>query len=130
MRTRLYIAGPMTGVEDHNYPLFHRVQAELVAAGYVVFNPARNVPLAAEPRWSDYMRMAVKQVADSDGIAILPGWQDSAGATLEVKLANDLGIEHKGWERWRDGHAGPLEALPVADITRLVNHYPGMEKAG
>lgn len=97
MRTpRLYIAGPMTGVPEFNYPLFNRVQAKLVTAGYVVINPARNVPPVPEPRWSDYMRMSVAQVASVDGIAVLPGWQDSAGATLEVKLANDLGIEHRG----------------------------------
>jgi len=102
MCTRLYIAGPCTGVQDLNYPLFHHVQAELVAAGYRVFNPANNKPMVTAPKWKDYMRMAVQQVAMSDGIAVLPGWQNSAGATLEVKLANDLGIEHKGWERWAE----------------------------
>lgn len=122
MRTRLYIAGPCTGIPDHNYPLFNRVQSELVAAGYVVHNPARNTPLNPAPCWADYMRMSVAQVLMCDGVAVLPGWQDSPGASLEVKLAYDLGVEHRAWEWWRD------QMPATADITALVNHYPGTER--
>lgn len=120
MCTRLYIAGPMTGVEELNYPLFHQVQAELVSAGYRVFNPANNNPIMSDPRWSDYMRMAVQQVALCDGVAVLPGWQDSAGASLEVRLANDLGIEHKGWERWAELAPGPAPVPTSERIAHMV----------
>ena len=37
---RTYIAGPMTGIEALNFPLFHRVAAELRARGIDAVNPA------------------------------------------------------------------------------------------
>lgn len=122
MRTpHLYIAGPMTGLPEFNYPAFHRVQRELVAAGFIVINPARNRPQVANPQWKDFLKMSVKQVADVDGIAVLPGWQNSTGAQLEVYLANQLGIPHRGWERWRDEGAHPN----AAEVAAIVSHYPG-----
>jgi hypothetical protein len=37
--TTLYIAGPMTGIPDSNYPAFNQAEIELRAAGYDVLNP-------------------------------------------------------------------------------------------
>ena len=41
--------------------------------------------------WQLYMRISVKQVADSDIVATLPGWEQSKGAQIEVNLAKQLG---------------------------------------
>ena len=40
--TVLYIAGPMSGWPESNYPLFHAAEEILREAGYEVINPARN----------------------------------------------------------------------------------------
>ena len=37
---RIYIAGPMTGIPEHNYPAFHAAVAKLRAEGYAVTSPA------------------------------------------------------------------------------------------
>lgn len=39
---RLYLAGPMTGLPDFNYPAFHAAAAAWRAAGWTVANPAEN----------------------------------------------------------------------------------------
>ena len=36
----IYIAGPMTGFPEFNFPAFFAAQAELEAKGWQVFNPA------------------------------------------------------------------------------------------
>ena len=37
--TRIYIAGPMTGIPEHNYPAFHAAVAKLRAGGDAVSRP-------------------------------------------------------------------------------------------
>jgi hypothetical protein len=36
--------------------------------------------------------MALRQLALCDGVALLPGWQDSRGARIEHQLATQLGL--------------------------------------
>jgi hypothetical protein len=44
--TRAYIAGPMTGLPEFNFPAFHAAAASLRARGFEVENPAqRPLPL-------------------------------------------------------------------------------------
>ena len=96
---KLYIAGPMTGIPDKNMPLFWRAEKILQNRGYEVRNPARH---EATPgmKWSWYMRHAIRDVCDVDGIALLEGWESSRGAQLEVKVAEALGLQIKLWTRW------------------------------
>lgn len=39
---RIYIAGPMSGLPEFNYPAFNRAAAVLRAQGHHVENPAEN----------------------------------------------------------------------------------------
>jgi hypothetical protein len=95
---RIYIAGPMTGRPDFNYPAFNAAAARLRALGYAVENPAEN---NAPPcgTWSGWMRLALTQLVTCDTIALLPGWFGSRGATIEQRLAHDLGLTVvEAWE--------------------------------
>lgn len=38
--TKIYIAGPMTGIPDYNRPAFNEYAAKLVEQGHTVLNPA------------------------------------------------------------------------------------------
>ena len=38
--TIIYVAGPMSGIKDHNRPLFNMVAAELTEQSHSVLNPA------------------------------------------------------------------------------------------
>jgi hypothetical protein len=88
---RIYIAGPMTGLPEFNFPAFHEAAAKLRAQGFEVENPAEN-PEPPCGSWLAYMRMAVAQVAKVDTVALLPGWESSRGAKVEYTLATGLGL--------------------------------------
>ena len=90
--TRVFLSGPMSGLPESNYPAFHSEAERLRALGYHVENPAENDPPACGT-WQGFMRKAVAQLITCDVIALLPGWLESRGATLERQLAVTLGLE-------------------------------------
>jgi len=88
---RLYLAGPMTGIDDFNFPAFNDMAAKLRARGYVVENPAgHGVVDGAE--WGDYMAYDLTRLGMCGMVAVLPGWDASRGARLEVHIARELGM--------------------------------------
>lgn len=89
---RIYLAGPMSGLPEFNYPAFHAAAAVLRAHGHHVENPAENPPPACGS-WQGYMRMSLRQIAACDCLYMLPGWRASRGARIEHGLALDLGLE-------------------------------------
>lgn len=101
--TTLYIAGPMTGIRDYNYPAFNQAEKDLRAAGYDTLNPVTSEEhntTGTTQTWQWYMRHALAMVIEADGIALLSGWENSRGATLEVHVAQSLGLpvtDIAGW---------------------------------
>jgi hypothetical protein len=94
--TAVYVAGPMTGIPEFNYPMFNMVAAELRRRFQTVCNPAENDGGSSDKPWDFYMRLAIKQLIECDEVCLLPGWQNSRGACIEEQLARDLGM--KIWE--------------------------------
>ncbi|MFS2113302.1 DUF4406 domain-containing protein [Herbaspirillum frisingense] len=86
---RIYVAGPMTGLPALNFPAFHAAAAELRAQGFDVVNPAE---INADPAagWVACMRLDIAQLVTCDEILMLPGWENSRGATLERHIAMKL----------------------------------------
>lgn len=86
---RIYIAGPMTGLPELNFPAFHAEAAKLRAAGFDVVNPAE---INADPSmgWVECMRRDIAELVTCDAIRLLPGWANSRGAKVEAGLALDL----------------------------------------
>ena len=100
MTTRLYIAGPMSGHENYNYPAFHAAAEALRKAGYQVENPAENEAPNAAPSWSDWMRVALRQMLTCDAVALLDGWEESAGACMEHEVATRLRMSARPAGKW------------------------------
>jgi hypothetical protein len=88
---RVYLAGPMSGIADFNYPAFNQAAEQLRAKGFIVENPAENTPPACNS-WTGYMRIALRQMLLCDMLIFLPNWQQSRGANLEYKIAQQLSI--------------------------------------
>ena len=107
---KMYIAGPMQGIPEFNFPAFHAVAKLYRELGYEVFNPAENdlkngydpsvvVPsgIMAELEAIGFSRrLALRDdlcwIAEhATDIHMLPGWEKSGGAFAEWALAKTIG---------------------------------------
>jgi hypothetical protein len=94
---RVYIAGPMTGLPEYNYPAFHAAAEAWRAEGWEVANPAEHFDGDQTLPYNTYMRAGVAALTDCDLIAFLPDWEKSAGSQRERTVAKVLDIpEWKG----------------------------------
>lgn len=96
--TRIYISGPITGIEDKNRPAFEAETIRLRKLGYQVVNPlevceGEEDALTGADLWKHCMRKDIKAMMDCDALALLPGWLFSRGARIEWDLAVNLGMK-------------------------------------
>lgn len=94
----LALVGPMTGLPDYNYPAFHAAADRLRAVGFAVVSPAVHDDWS-QP-WDFYLRHSLRGLLDCDAVATLPGWQQSRGATLELTVADVLGMPWRTVDEW------------------------------
>ena len=96
---KLYLSGPMSGHPDLNFPAFFREASCLEQCGYEVCNPATLNPYqGASP--AECLRVDLAALLECDGVAVLPDWEASAGARLEVQVANSCGIPVATVQGW------------------------------
>lgn len=89
---KVYIAGPMTGHKDFNYPAFNAAASRWRDAGSTVFNPAENFDGDTGRDYREYMRADLAMLLDAEAIALLPGWRLSRGARFELLVSQLLGL--------------------------------------
>jgi hypothetical protein len=102
---RLYIAGPMRGKKLYNFPLFFRTAIWLrEECGVDAVNPAEidmaagldpSLPLDHPDQIPFDIRETLRKdfllILHSDGIVMLPGWEESLGASAERVVAQMSG---------------------------------------
>jgi hypothetical protein len=93
--TVFYIAGPMSGYPEYNFPAFIEAANWLNEQGfYNIENPVVNGTAdgakPGEKTWVFYMKRGIEQLVRAQAIMLLPGWEDSKGATTEARLAEVL----------------------------------------
>ena len=81
MKTKLYIAGKITGDPDYKAK-FAEAQREFEKQGYTVLSPAC-MPEGMLP--ADYMRICFAMIDTVDVVVFLPGFRRSPGARLEAE---------------------------------------------
>lgn len=91
---RIYLAGPMSGIPDFNFPAFERAAKQLRDLGHDVVSPhemhATATSDSTQASWPQLMRQALSMMLTCDAVYLLRGWSDSKGAKIEWRLAHDL----------------------------------------
>lgn len=111
---KIYLAGPMRGIPEFNFPAFYAAAKALRAEGHFVFSPAerdneRHGTDISKGNATGDEAKAVKDhgfnlrealahdlafiCAEADAIALLPGWEASKGANAERAAALALGLK-------------------------------------
>ena len=88
---RVYMAGPMTGLPELNFPAFNQEAERLRAEGLQVLNPADH-GIVDGADWADYLRHDIAGLSSCERIHLLRGWTKSKGACLEMTIAKALGM--------------------------------------
>lgn len=109
----IYLAGPMRGYDQFNYPAFHKAAAMLRAQGHSVFSPAEkdierhngeDISIGTTGQLAEIeakgfsLRDAIADdleyiIRHADAIALLPGFEKSSGVAVELALSKFLSLE-------------------------------------
>lgn len=100
MSAIIYVAGPMTGLPEYNYPAFQEAQRQLEALGFEVRNPIHIAATVTDKTWAGYMKATTRLLTECDAVALLPGWENSRGASIEEAWARGVGMEVRPLDRW------------------------------
>lgn len=117
---KFYLAGPMSGIPQFNFPAFDTAATRLRDLGHEIVSPAEldDDETRAEAldsldgrptqrdkvngqTWGDFLARDVKIVADQvQGVVFLPGWEKSRGARLEAFVGVLCGHKFAEYDPW------------------------------
>ena len=99
---KLYIAGPMTGIKDFNYPAFRRAVSLLTNHGYEVESPHVNGEDGGHDRFTyeDFIRMGLQQLLSCEAVCLLDGWEKSRGVAMELYVARAIKMPTHPFQYW------------------------------
>lgn len=100
----VYVAGPMSGIAEFNFPAFREASGNLRALGHEVISPHElDEAEGFEPsatgddqdpnEYAAFLARDIQKIAEAgvEAIVCLPGWEDSGGAKTEVQFGRALG---------------------------------------
>jgi hypothetical protein len=112
-RMKVYISGPITGLTESEYTEnFARAEAFVISEGHEAVNPVKVQACVTEDcfkpgdkvgaqsavkddgsylhSWQCYMKHDLIAMFECDAILMIPGWESSRGAQLELDIATRL----------------------------------------
>ena len=92
MNGPVYVSGPMTGYDLHNYPAFESISYKLRNFGVDVISPHELSDPSDSTDWDWFLRRDIVELTKCNTIALLPGWLKSRGAKLEHHIGKELGM--------------------------------------
>lgn len=141
---KLYVAGPMSGYPEHNFPAFREAARVLRIMGHDVTSPvemdeaggfdAATAPNVASgsPEWATFLARDVIVIAGADveGVVVIDGWEESRGAALEVHVARELGKPVYSLNVEANGLHGTLALLKTPTKYQPPSDENVLEEAG
>lgn len=150
-KPKIYIAGPMTGIPQFNFPAFAAAKAslekwdtahEFVSPTELDSEDSRTAALMnaeGDPElyrtmtgetWGELLSRDVQVIADEvDGIVVLPGWEKSTGARLEAFVAMSAGKPVYDFDAWYSAPLGKPD-LCVEFLIPAVSLAAAFENVG
>jgi len=92
----IYISGKITDLDINVAKDNFKKAEEFVESEMPHFKPINPFDVCEqkpEYKWIDYMRADIKALVDCDAILMLPDWNTSDGAKLELQIAQGLNME-------------------------------------
>lgn len=102
---KIYVAGPMRGYPQFNFPAFDRACAFLRELGHIPLGPQEfDRMCGVNEKVEGYIDIAncdIKNfmardlqliILEADAVMVIPGWRTSKGALTEVCLARTIGL--------------------------------------
>ncbi len=130
---RVYIAGPMRGYPEYNFPAFDYAARRLRQAGHEAINPAELDRVVGIHEWTNplpkgFMRAAMKRdlmaiCDEAEGITLLPGWEASSGVGVEKALTDVLGLPSFESIVWCDDLDAYMDNILVQMENPLVTSF-------
>lgn len=96
-KTKIYIAGKITGMEEEAFQLFQKAEDQLSGWHFEVVNPMK-LPHKHDKTWQSYMDECIPALLECEQIYLLDNWHKSKGAKMELKeaLRNGLKVRMQG----------------------------------
>lgn len=92
----VYLSGPMSGIQEHNFPEFNRFAKAIRALGFKVINPAESFGGRIDLPRETYLRKDFSDILglpkDAGRVFFMPGWDGSDGCKDEFLLAKRIGL--------------------------------------
>jgi hypothetical protein len=93
MNRKVYISGPITGVDNLVVEyVFNKTEILLSSFGYIPVNPLKN-GLPASATYEQHMKRDISLLLDCEYIYMVGVWKKSRGARLENQIADAVGIK-------------------------------------
>jgi hypothetical protein len=136
----IYVAGPMRGIKNFNFPAFHAATKALREKGWLVWSPAENdIAMHGEDYFKsetgsmddipdfDFpkaFKWDLVKILESDAIFMLQGWGDSEGATHEHATAM---IVSKKSHYYSGGIPDARVPMPLQRETQQQNNLSALQ---
>lgn len=118
---KIYLSGPMLGYPNQNHEFFNEIAVKLRSQGMEVLNPAENDNGSTDKPREFYLRMDVQSLLAADTICLLPNWQKSQGAQLELSIAKALRLRIVRYEEGNLKQGADESKTVLAEALQIVN---------
>lgn len=121
---KVYLAGPMRGIPEYNFPAFIKAAAHLREHGIEVVSPAEmDLDAGIDPNgpegfdlaaYHEAMRRDYRALTECYAIAMLDGWWRSVGATAELRAAINMGLRRYAYCEEHQTFMLPTPLIPLS----------------